>query len=146
MPRRGRASMSGLKRARASTRAVAAQRSRSAARANRAIWSYSAANDFTTRVPFTFSSTTMATSAIRPWVTHERGNTRSRNCWPSRNTSGMVDTVTRVRGTWMLSMNPRAIRKLATDSPARGPKASRSWMERMSELAREMTSPAATRS
>ena len=79
MPRRGRASITGLNRARASIRAVAAHRSRSAALARRAIWSNSAANDLTTRVPLTFSSTTMATSAIRPCVTHDKGKTRSRN-------------------------------------------------------------------
>ena len=58
----------------------------------------------------------------------------------------MVETATRVSGTWMVSMNPTASTKLSIDSPANGPNASSSWMERMSELAREITSPAATRS
>ena len=58
----------------------------------------------------------------------------------------MVDTVTRASGTWMLNMKARAMVKLAMDRAARGPKARSSWMDRMSELAREMTSPAATRS
>ena len=123
MPSRGSASIRGLNRARASIRAVADQRRRSATLARRAIWSVSAANDLTTRVPLTFSSTTMATSAIRPWVTHERGNTWSRSRWPRMYTKGIVDTVTRASGTWMLSMNPSAMKKLTTDSPARGPKA-----------------------
>ena len=83
MPRRGRASITGLNRARASMRAVADQRRRSAARARRAIWAGSAANDLTTRVPLTFSSTTMATSAMRPWVTQDNGKTRSRSFCPS---------------------------------------------------------------
>jgi len=113
---------------------------------SRAIWSDSAANDFTTRVPLMFSSTTMATSAIRPWVTHERGKTWSLSLCPSTYTNGIVDTVTSARGTWMLSMNPKAIRKLIAERPASGPKARSSWMERMSELARDMTSPPATRS
>ena len=146
MPSLGSASISGLNRALASMRAVADQRSLSATLARRAIWSDSAANDFTTRVPFMFSSTTMATSAIRPCVTHERGKTWSLSFCPRTYTNGMVDTVSRARGTWMPSMKPNAIRKLTAERPASGPKARRSWMERMSELAREMTSPAATRS
>ena len=88
----------------------------------------------------------MATSAMRPCVIHDSGNTRSRIRWPSTNTSGMVATASRVSGTWMLSMNPTASTKLSIESPASGPKASSSWIERMSELAREMTSPAAIRS
>ena len=78
MPRRGIASIAGLNRARASPRAVADQRSRPAARDRAAIWSASAANDLTIRVPLMFSSTTIATSAIRPWVTHDSGKTWSR--------------------------------------------------------------------
>jgi len=34
----------------------------------------SCANDFTTRTPFTFSSTIVATSAKRAWVIQEIGN------------------------------------------------------------------------
>ncbi len=37
-------------------------------------WRSSAANDFTTRTPLMFSSTTVATSARRAWMSHDTGN------------------------------------------------------------------------
>jgi hypothetical protein len=55
----------------------------------------------------------------------------------------MQETVTRVRGRWMESMKIRASKKLSIESIAKGPKAKSSWMERISELALEITSPLA---
>ena len=67
-PRRGRFSMTGAMRARTSTCCTAAHRSRRAARASSAIWRRSAAKPFTTRTPLMFSSTIVATSAMRAWT------------------------------------------------------------------------------
>ena len=64
----------------------------------------SAANDFTTRTPFTFSSTMVATSARRAWISHEMGNIDFRICTPVRYTSGMVAMATKARATSIESM------------------------------------------
>ena len=46
----------------------------------------------------------------------------------------------------MESMKMRAKKKLSNESIAKGPKAKSSWIERISELALEITSPLAIRS
>ena len=58
----------------------------------------------------------------------------------------MPATVASANGTWMLNIRPNAITKLVAASAHSGPNANSNWMDLMSELAREMTSPLATRS
>ncbi len=83
MPSLGRFSITGAQCARASIWRTDAHRSRSAALASRATWRGSAAKDFTTRAPVTFSSTMVATSAWRAWTIHETGNSRLRILRPA---------------------------------------------------------------
>ncbi len=69
---------------------IDAQRSRRAARSNRLSWLFSAANDFTTRVPVTFSSTIVAMSAVRAIIINAIGNSFLRMLKPVKNTKGSV--------------------------------------------------------
>ena len=57
----------------------------------------SAANDFTTRTPWMFSSTTVATSARRAWISHDTGNIRLRILSPAMKTNGIVESDERER-------------------------------------------------
>ena len=75
VPSRGSDSMIGFQRDRLLAISTLVHWMRCADRPSRAIWRFSAANDFTTRVPLTFSSTMVAKSAMRAWVTHDNGNT-----------------------------------------------------------------------
>ena len=120
--------------------------SRRAARASLAISARSAAKDFTTRVPFTFSSTTEATSALRPWMIHDSGRNLFRKRFPTSVPIGSVASATNVSGTWIASISPKARKNVRTAMPSMGAKANRIWMERMSVLAREMMSPEPLRS
>ena len=52
----------------------------------------SAANDFTTRVPVTFSSTIVAMSAVRAIIMNAIGNSFLRMLKPVKNTNGSVIT------------------------------------------------------
>ena len=61
-----------------------AHATRSAASARRLTSASSWAKDFTTRTPFTFSSTIVATSARRAWVIHEIGNITRRIRMPTK--------------------------------------------------------------
>ncbi len=66
--------MSGDHRARMSASLTLAHSARIAAAVRCCSWPSSAANDFTTRTPLMFSSTTVATSARRDWMSHDTGN------------------------------------------------------------------------
>ena len=140
-PNRGSASMIGAWRARASAVAVPAQRSRRAERASSSTWACSWAKVRTTWAPWMFSSTIMATSAMRAWVTQLRGKTLSRSRTPTYSTSGSGAMATRVRGSDSTSIAANPMASSASCMATRGPKAKSSWIERMSLLAREMTCP-----
>ena len=86
-----------------------------------------------------FSSTTVASSAMRACTTHDRGNTFCRSLSPDQYTPGMVDNATRVSPAWIDIMYAKASTNVRPDINTSGPNASSSWIERMSELAREMT-------
>ena len=82
--------MSGPYRARASACTIDAHRSRCAALASLVTSRSSAAKLFTTRTPCTFSSTMVATSAIRACTIHDSGNIWSRSRTPATNMNGSV--------------------------------------------------------
>ena len=88
-----------------------------------------------------FSSTIMATSAIRACVTHERGKTRLRSLSPTYSTSGSGAIATRVKGSDSATIAAVPITSSASCMATRGPNANSSWMERTSLLALEMTCP-----
>ena len=138
--------MIGAWRARASAVAVPAQRSRRAARASSPIWACSWAKVRTTWAPWMFSSTIMATSAIRAWVTQVSGKTRLRILRPTYSTSGSGAMATRVSGSDRTSMAATPNTSSASCMATSGPNANSSWMERMSLLAREITWPVWVRS
>ena len=141
-PNRGSASMRGAWRARASAVAVPAQRSRCADPASRSTWACSWAKVRTTWAPWMFSSTIMATSAIRACVTQVSGKTLFRSRRPTYRTSGNGAIATSVRGQRQRHHRGRAHdQQRQLPWPRGGPNAKSSWMERMSLLAREMTLP-----
>ena len=51
-----------------------------------------------------FSSTIVATSARRDWISHETGNRLLRMRTPMKNTNGMVHIATNASGTLIVSM------------------------------------------
>ena len=118
---------------------IDAQRSRRAARSNRLSWLFSAANDFTTRVPVTFSSTIVAMSAVRAIIMNAIGNSFLRMLKPVKNTNGSVITLIAVSTGSICTISASAATKLSADTAIIGPKPSIIWMARMSELAREMS-------
>jgi hypothetical protein len=93
-----------------------------------------------------FSSTTVATSARRDWISHDTGNICFRMRTPTIHTNGIVDIVTNARGTLIDSISAKA--RMATLHCTRmlGANARYICTERMSELAREMSCPDCTRS
>jgi hypothetical protein len=93
-----------------------------------------------------FSSTVVATSAVRACTIHEIGNIRSRMRTPTRYTNGSGSRATTASGTCTASMRPKANRKLTTCSTISGANVRNICTERMSELAREMSCPDCTRS
>src|SRR5688500_4215427 len=138
--------MTGDQRARLTAVSIDAQRSFCAARASNLIWARSCANDCTTRTPWMFSSTTVAISAMRAWTTHDRGNTFWRSLSPDQYTPGIVDSATSVRPTCIDIMYPNASTNVRPDINTSGPNASSNWIDRTSELAREITWPDCVRS
>ena len=99
----------------------------------------SAANDFTTRVPVTFSSTIVAMSAVRAIMSHAIGNSFFRMLSPVMNTNGSVTRVISVSTMSICNINASAARNVRSEIPIIGPNASIIWMARMSEFAREMS-------
>ena len=140
-PNRGSASMMGAWRARASAVAVPAQRSRRADRASRSTWACSWAKVRTTWAPWMFSSTIMATSAIRACVTQVRGKTLFRSRRPTYRTSGSGAIATSVRGSDSATIAAVPMTSSASCMATSGPNANSIWIERMSLLARDMTWP-----
>ncbi len=136
--------MSGANLAWLFTCSIDAQRSRRAARSKRLICASSAANDFTTRIPVTSSSTMVAMSAVRASITHEIGNSRFRMRAPTMYSGGSISIVTSVSLTSMLSIRISAAMKLNPATASMGPKPRNIWMARMSELAREISWPLCT--
>ena len=136
--------MRGAYRAWLSTWSSAAHRSRRAARSNRLSWLFSAANDLTTRVPVTFSSTIVAMSAVRAIITHAMGKSFLRMFMPVNSTKGNVTQVTSVSTGSISNMSASAARKLRPATAIIGANMSTIWMARMSELAREMSWPDCT--
>jgi hypothetical protein len=138
--------MSGVHSARWRAVSIDAHRSFCAERASARIWRSSAACDMTTRMPLMFSSTIVATSAVRACTTHDSGKTRLRSAMPAKYTPGIVDSATSVSSTWMRNMNANAMRNVSADMSTSGPNASSSWIDRMSLFARLITWPDCVRS
>ena len=101
----------------------------------------SAANDFTTRAPDTFSSTVVATPAWRSCTIQEIGNISLRMRRPVKKTNGSGASATRASGTWIIIIRPKATPKLIICSPMSGANVRNIWTERMSLFAREISCP-----
>ena len=133
--------MMGAWRALASAVAVPGQRSRRADRASDFTWLCSWAKVLTIWAPWMFSSTIVARSAIRAWVTQLRGNTRSRSRMPTYSTSGRGAMATRVNRSDSHTMAAVPMPSITIWVATSGANANSSWMERTSLLAREITCP-----
>ena len=123
-----------------------AQRSLWAARANVLVWLCSWAKVRTIWAPWMFSSTIVARSAMRAWVTQLRGNTRFLRRMPTYRTSGRGAIATRVKGTDSTTIAAVPITSITSWVATTGAKANSNWIERMSLLAREITCPVWVRS
>ena len=86
-----------------------------------------------------FSSTMVATSAMRDWMTHEIGNITFRMRTPVQNSSGMTAIAMSASGTEIDSMKMKAMTPMAHCTRMSGAKVEYIWTERMSEFAREMS-------
>ena len=131
--------MIGANRARISACSTFAHSARLALPVSSFSCSGSAANDFTTRTPWMFSSTTVATSARRAWISHDTGNIRLRILSPAMKTNGIVESATNASVTLIVIIRMKASTTTLHCTRMNGACDRYICTARMSELAREMS-------